>query len=199
MDDIYPSTREELQADVGFLLSVIHVETKRLNDGASRIILTGISQGCATGPITMLKGQCKLGGLSGWVPFRAQIEEIGTKASMEPAMRAGLEKLSEWTIGFKDGPTSHVRADPFVDASVLLCHSVEDGVVGYRQACAALKGSGREVEWKECRDGRYWISEPQGQDAIVAFLAREASEQYLSGGKERGEDEIGSPSFLVGV
>ncbi|KAF6239737.1 hypothetical protein HO173_002283 [Letharia columbiana] len=90
MDDIYPSTREELQADVGFLLSVIHDETKRLNGDASRIILTGISQGCATGLITMLKGQCKLGGLSGWMPFRAQIEEIGTKGSMEPAMRAGV-------------------------------------------------------------------------------------------------------------
>lgn len=88
-----------------------------------------------------------------------------------------LEKLSEWTIGFEDGPTSYVWADPFVDASVLLCRSVEDEAVGYRQACAALKGSGREVEWKEYRDGRCWISEPQGQDDIVAFLAREASER----------------------
>ncbi|KAF6225584.1 hypothetical protein HO133_009584 [Letharia lupina] len=67
LDDIYsltdPSTREELQADVGFLLSVIHDETKRLNGDASRIVLTGIGQVCATGSITMLKGQCKLGGL----------------------------------------------------------------------------------------------------------------------------------------
>lgn len=90
MDDIYPSTREELQADVGFLPSVIHDGTKRLNGDASRIILTGISQRCATGLITMLKGQCKLGGLSGWVPFRAQIEEIGTKGSVEPAMQTDV-------------------------------------------------------------------------------------------------------------
>ena len=91
LDDIYsltdPSTREELQADVGFLLSVIHDETKRLNGDASRIVLTGIGQVCATGSITMLKGQCKLGGLSGWMPFRAQIEEIGTRGSRPFAFR----------------------------------------------------------------------------------------------------------------
>lgn len=187
--DIYsltdPSAREELQTEglrdsVGFLQNLIRDEISLLDGDASRIILMGISQGCATGLLAMLVGQRKLGGfigLSGWMPFRAEIEEIGRKGAEKPAMRAEeLASVFTKILGVEgQKPDMSVLSTP-----ILLCHAADDEVVDIglsRQACAALEGLGMEVEWKEYRDGGHWINEPQGYDDIVAFLAREAPEQ----------------------
>lgn len=166
--DIYsltdPTAREELQVEglrdsVGFLLKLIHNEVELLNGDASRLFIMGISQGYATGLLAMLAEQYKLGGfigLSGWMPFRAQIEEMGKKGSGGPVM----------------------RAESVLSTPVLLCHAVDDEMVDIelnRQACAALKALGMEVEWKEYQDGGHWINEPQGHDDILVFLARESN------------------------
>ena len=82
--DIYsltdPSKREDLQKglrdSVTFLQGLIHEEAELVT--LDRVILMGLSQGCATGLHTLLAGQCKLGayiGLNGWMPFSAQIIE----------------------------------------------------------------------------------------------------------------------------
>lgn len=186
--DIYsltdPSAREELQVgglrdSVGFLLQLIRNELEHLDGDPSRLIIIGISQGCATGLLAVLAGQCKLGGfvgLSGWMPFRAQIEEIGKKASVESVTREELGTFLKSTIGRE----SDAGAQSFVGTPVLLCHAVDDEMVDIglnRQACAALKELGMGVESMEYRDGGHWINEPKGYDDIVAFLARESSEQ----------------------
>lgn len=186
--DIYsltdPSAREELQVQglrdsVGFLRNLIRDEIELLGGDASHLFIMGISQGCATGLLAMLVGRCKLGGfigLSGWMPFRAQIEATSRKESGDPVMRAELDTFFTSTIGLEDPmPDVSILSTP-----VMLCHAADDEVVDIelnRQACATLEGLGMKVQWKEYQDGGHWINEPQGYDDIVAFLARESSEQ----------------------
>ncbi|CAD6594625.1 MAG: hypothetical protein ASARMPRED_001361 [Alectoria sarmentosa] len=177
-----PSAREELQTEglkdsVGFLQNLIRDEISLLDSDASRIILMGISQGCATALVAMLVRQRKLGGFigfSGWMPFRAPIEEIGREGSEKPAIHAEeTAAFFETTFGL-EGPKPDVAV---LGTRVLLGHAADDEVVDIglsRRACAALEGLGMEVEWKEYRDGGHWISEPQDYDDIVAFLARGA-------------------------
>ncbi|OAX77629.1 hypothetical protein ACJ72_08070 [Emergomyces africanus] len=97
-----PGERTELQIDglcqtATFLRSLIESEAKKFasqeNDGYKRIILGGLSQGCAAGIFTFLAGG--LGednsnemefrdrklvggfvGMSGWLPFNKQLEDI---------------------------------------------------------------------------------------------------------------------------
>lgn len=87
-----PSAREELQVEglrhsVGFLLKLIHSDIELLGGDANPLLIMGISPGCATALLAMLDGQIKLGdfiGLSGWMHFREQIEEIGRKGCGKP-------------------------------------------------------------------------------------------------------------------
>lgn len=77
-----------------------------------------------------------------------------------------------------EGLKSNASAKAALTIPVLLCHAVDDEMVDIelkRQACAALKALGMEVEWKEYQDGGHWINEPQGHDDILAFLARESN------------------------
>lgn len=184
--DIYsltdPSAREELQVEglresVGFLLKTIHDEIELLNGDATRLFIMGISQGYATGLIAMLAGQVKLGGfigLSGWMPFRAQIEEIEKKGLDNSVMRE--EELSNFfraTFGLGDSKPD-VSAQSVLSTPVLLCHAVDDEVVDIelnRQACAVLEILGMRVQWKEYQDGGHWLNEPQGYDDMLFFLA----------------------------
>ena len=165
---------------MGLLQNLIRHERSLLDGDASRIILMGISQGCATALLAMLVGQHKLGGfigLSGWMPFRAQIEEIGRKGAGKPVICAEEMAAFFETTFELEGPKPDVAV---LSTPILLCHAADDEVVDIglsRQARAAFEGLGVEVEWKEYRDGGHWINEPQDYDDTVAFLARETPEQ----------------------
>ena len=167
---------------MGFLRNLIRDEIELLDGDASHLFIMGISQGCATGLLAMLVGRCKLGGfigLSGWMPFRTQIEAIGRNEFGDPVMRAELDTFFTSTIGLED-PTPDMSALSVLSTPVLLCHAADDEVVDIelnRQACAALEGLGMKVQWKQYQDGGHWINEPQGYDDIGTFLARESSEQ----------------------
>lgn len=190
--DIYsltdPSAREDLQVEglrdsVCFLWILIRDEIELLNGDASRLFILGISQGYATGLLAMLAGQYNLGGfvgLSGWMPFRVQIEDVGKNRSEKPMPCVEeLDTFLKTRIGL-EGPKPDASAQLFLSTPVLLCHAVDDEMIDIelnRQACTALKGFGMEVEWKEYQDGGHWINEPQGYDDIVAFLARKSTEQ----------------------
>ncbi len=172
---------EGLRDSVAFLLELIDDEVAFLGGDPSRLFIMSISQGCATGLLTMLVGKYRLGGfigVSGWMPFRAQIEEIGREGSVGSVMRARLDAFFESTVGLESSKME-ACARSCGSSRVLLCHSVDDEVVDIelgRQAGAALRGLGMEVEWREYRDGGHWINEPLGYDDVVAFLARECSE-----------------------
>ena len=84
--DIYsltdPSKREELQVEglrdsINFIQDIIKAEAKLVDP--KRLILPGLSQGCATGVLTLLGSQGKIGafiGCIGRMPFAAHIEDL---------------------------------------------------------------------------------------------------------------------------
>jgi lysophospholipase-2 len=76
-----PLERKEIQVEglresISFILSVIRKEASIVQP--ERVILGGISQGCATAIHTLLYGGIRLGGfigLSSWLPFQDDIEQ----------------------------------------------------------------------------------------------------------------------------
>ncbi|KAH7049348.1 phospholipase/Carboxylesterase [Macrophomina phaseolina] len=140
---------------------------------ANRIILAGISQGCATAIHAMLQATCKMGafvGFSSWLPFRKEVEEITRNSTTISGRLQALRSLP------------FARKAPLVegmslalDTPVFLGHSEDDEIVPVRHGrklCDALNGLGFSVEWHVYEDGGHWVNEPQGIDDLVAFLRR---------------------------
>ena len=85
--DVYsltdPSLRQELQTEglrlsVGFVCRLVEQEINVVDGDSGRVVLGGISQGCATAVRAMLSGP-KLGafvGLCGWIPFPGDVQDI---------------------------------------------------------------------------------------------------------------------------
>lgn len=120
---------EGLTDSIGFLLKLVRDEIELLDGDGSRLYILGISQGCATGLLAMLVGQVKLGGfigVSGWMPFRAQMEEIGNKGSENLVLREEeLGRFYRTTLGL-EGPKPDMSAQSVISTPVLLCHAVDD-------------------------------------------------------------------------
>ncbi|MCJ1460628.1 hypothetical protein MMC28_011010 [Mycoblastus sanguinarius] len=185
--DIYslgdPSQREELQIEglkdsIVFLHSLIEDEAKLVTP--SRLIILGISQGCATGLLALLASEYMLGafvGLSGWMPFRGHIEEA-TKEGPPSQVHSRLRTFFQSNFGLRK-PASIV-AESSVHTPVFLGHASDDEVIDIelgRQMRTALEGLGTKVEWKENGDCGHWIKEPAEFDDIVKFLSRAMEEK----------------------
>ncbi len=179
-----PSERKEIQIDglresVKEILDLIRAEATLISP--DRIILGGISQGCATAVHTLLYGGIRLGGfigLSSWLPF-------------QPGIITTMADNNSWSID-GDGlhynhkmlnmPTDQVETTLAVldhsstlvlETPVFLSHSRDDDVVPIangRKLCSTLEQLGMVVLWKEYEDGGHWINEPQGVDDIVSFI-----------------------------
>ena len=194
--DIYslkdPSQREYLQIEglrdsINHLTDIIKAEARAV--GHDHILLLGISQGYATGILTLLACQQKLGafvGISGWMPFRDQIEriaaqEIGSHDQSPsgnvsqkplPQVQAQLKHFFQDTFGIvKWKPT----AEPAITFStpMLLSHNNDDDVVDVGlgwQAFHALESLGVGQVMKTYENGGHWVNEPEGLDEIAAFL-----------------------------
>ncbi|TVY46040.1 Acyl-protein thioesterase [Lachnellula subtilissima] len=135
--------KEGLEESRSFIDDVIRKEI--LSIPADRIILGGISQGCAMAAATsLIDGNHKLGGFIGfssWMPFVAHTP------------------VPHYTIPVF---LAHCRDDQMVP--------VENG----RNLREDLERRGLVVTWKEYEDGGHWINEPQGVDDVVKFLQKVA-------------------------
>lgn len=176
--DIYsltePSKREDLQKEglrhsVTFLRHVIEQEAQ-LVGGFDKIILLGLSMGCATGLLTMLAGTRDLGafvGLNGWMPCKEQIQQSTKTADA----RASLAAFFASTLGFTTGKTESGLATP-----IYLGHMTDDEVVDVelgRQARVVLEDMGMTINWKEREvGGHLGFLEKVGLDDIVGFLEK---------------------------
>ena len=191
--DIYsltnPAEREELQIEglhdsVEFLLKILNNEAKIV--GPDRVILLGLSQGCAIGMglstrgkgthtnhcgcigiITLLASRLRIGGyvgLSGWMPFKAQIEEC---YEMED-----LATLFKTTLGL-DLPIL-TPEESIRDTPIFLGHTADDEVIDVelgREMRDLLKSKGMKVVWEEKKDGGHLgMLKPTALDSVVAFL-----------------------------
>ncbi|SMY21402.1 unnamed protein product [Zymoseptoria tritici ST99CH_1A5] len=117
--------------------------------GHDKIILGGISQGCAVAIYALLSGHRQLGGFIGlcsWLPKREVIKRI-------------------------DRTTNQAIKTP-----LLLCHSQDDDVINVTfgiESRDSLESIGMKPRWCEYAPGAempHWVNEPQGVDDMVAFL-----------------------------
>lgn len=124
-------------------------EERALVGGSERVLLAGISQGCATAMFALLASGERVGGffgLCGWLPLAEELEKL---------MRV-------------PGRLVEVLGMP-----VLLQHCRDDGVVPLRNGedlAARLERMGLSVRWECFEDGGHWLNEPKGMDGIVRFI-----------------------------
>lgn len=139
--------RPGLQHGAQYLLSIVEDEAGHV--GLQKVILAGISQGCATAIHTLLSsGVCVGGffGLCGWLPLADEVQQ--------------LSRAPGWG--------REVCAMP-----VLLQHCRDDGIVPVENGeflLGKLLELGMRVRWECFEDGGHWLNEPEGVDGIVDFV-----------------------------
>lgn len=72
-----------------------------MGKGKGKLILAGFSQGCAMGILGLLSGELKVDGfvgMSGWLPFRRQVDEIlaNNNKKTTKGNEVDVENLSQW-------------------------------------------------------------------------------------------------------
>ncbi|KAK7511658.1 Alpha/Beta hydrolase protein [Phyllosticta citriasiana] len=160
-----------LSESISSVIEVIEFEASLI--GTEKIILAGISQGCATAIHALLQGERRLGafvGVCSWLPFQSEIQSIA-KNSRTPAEKQnrlrGLFQLRHHSEN--EGSESNFA----LETPVLLAHSEDDDVVPIQNGERLSRGFielGMSVEWHTYKLGGHWINEPQGIDDMVGFL-----------------------------
>jgi predicted esterase len=169
--------RKEIQKDglnenIAGILSTIREETTLVNP--ERIILAGISQGCATGILALLAGRVRLGGfigICGWIPFEDDITAIAAYSKETSARLAKIRSLYHAPENeLMDEDTSIT----VVQTPIFLSHSNDDEVIPIRNGDKmqqVLRNLGFKITWVVYKDGGHWVNEPQGMDDMTAFIA----------------------------
>jgi predicted esterase len=186
--------REELQIegmqDTGeYIRGLIEQEVKQVGNG--KVVLGGLSQGCAAGLCVMLGLAGEVGylggfiGMSGWLPWRTGLEEILRQETVEEnddnpfgTDEAAEERVEMQAVNYfrdvTDLPPLSLSTFSHQFPPVFLGHGKTDEKVPLalgNEAAATLKRLGMDVEWKEYDIGHSYMV-PDEIDDIVAFLNR---------------------------
>ncbi|KAB8220933.1 Alpha/Beta hydrolase protein [Aspergillus novoparasiticus] len=198
-----PNTRTELQVDgleesTRFLRGLIDEEARLLNDGYSRVIIGGLSQGCATSIFCLLGGfpeddkVRQVGGfigMSGWLPFEREISGVLNSGERESDSEED-DPFSNDDENGEDIPghvqaINHVRdilnlpsleqsSCSYLGTPVFLGHGSADPKVsvelGQRMASILSDGFGMDVTWKAYDEFGHWYKVPDEIDDVVCFL-----------------------------
>ncbi|KAF8850772.1 alpha/beta-hydrolase [Acephala macrosclerotiorum] len=184
-----PAEKEELmipglQESIEDILDIVRAESQTVP--LDRIILGGISQGCATAILTLLSSDLQLGGFIGfcsWLPFKEKIEQLPTKSinrerEISRYIKTMLE-ISSATRNFEELETSlvslSVSPTTVIRPSVFLAHSRDDETVPFTMGEALkleITRLGFDVTWKEYTNGGHWIHAEHGIDDLSTFLHR---------------------------
>lgn len=138
-----PGLRESVQRLVGI------IEDEAREVGKERIVLAGISQGCATAIYALLTSGMRLGGfvgLAGWMPLGNEAQQI----------------IEDFEL-----------VGNVCDMPVLLQHCRDDGVVPVEsgeELKLRLEDVAMGVQWECFEEGGHWLNEPEGVDGIVRFV-----------------------------
>ncbi|EAU36003.1 predicted protein [Aspergillus terreus NIH2624] len=204
LDD--PNERPELQAEgladaAAFLRRLVDEEagllaTMHEGDAYERVVVGGLSQGCAAAVTFVLAAGVRLGafvGMSGWLPLERQIkgvmedgrggdEDCGVCFGDEEEEDEEEETSSVLRVvnHLRDvcdmevvGPEREVQATRGLQTPVFLGHGVEDPKVSVRlgrKMVQVLDALGMDVTWKEYEGLGHWYRVPDEIEDIVAFL-----------------------------
>jgi predicted esterase len=178
-----PEERKETQVQglkesIAFIMDVIQEEVRFVP--MKRIILGGISQGCATAIYALMATRVQIGGFIGlcsWLPFQQEINDIATGSvkSKESAIDQ-LQVLFGNPTHESDSERVNLmsRLKSALETPIFLSHSKDDEVVPVENGeklYQGLRALGAGVSWRKYEDGCHWVNEPQGVDDIVAFLS----------------------------
>ncbi|KAF4998912.1 hypothetical protein FGRMN_2843 [Fusarium graminum] len=170
------------------------IDDERVKVSHKNIILGGISQGCAMGFLCLLALEFPLGGfigMSGWLPFATQLEEVAIDDDDDEEHFSGDENpfASSDTVSVSHDARDRVhgyarellslestgRSEALQTFStpILLGHGEKDEKVVPslgRQACRVLQSVGFEVQWESYEDQGHWYKVPDQIDDIVNFI-----------------------------
>ena len=150
--------KEGLNRSAEVIVKVVREEAEVV--GLERVIVGGMSQGCAMGIFALLTKDMKVGGffgMCGWLPLADEIEKM---------MR------------------DKGRTKAVLDMPVLLQHCRDDSVVPVENGLdlkERLEKMGMSVRWECFDEGGHWLNEPEGMDGIVRFV-REIMEKKADAG-----------------
>jgi acetyl esterase/lipase len=206
----HPQERPELQlpglrASVAAILALVDAEEALFADAPTppfaggapeRIVLAGLSQGCATAVHALLRSGRRFAGfvgLCGWLPFVARVGPICAAQSgrIGRITRARREMLG-WEDG--EGEEGPSRADmrACLATPVFLAYCKDDNVVPIVngvELCKGLRDLGLMVTWHAYDTGGHWLNEPQGVDDLVQFIR-----QWVTGTNDGGIFSIRPPA-----
>ena len=202
--DIYsltnPNSEEELQIDglresVAFVHGLIDKEVRVFGPSAGdRIILGGISQGCAVAIMTLLSGACGIGafvGFNGWMPLLSRVKGVLSSPPndctafnerkcdrLASALRESLSIAKGSEPHLVDRGQENVLAgfeEEHIHTPIFLSHTKDDNVVDIalgREMRRTLIALGtHKVVWKQYEIGGHWIPAPEGFEDLVEFLS----------------------------
>jgi lysophospholipase II len=202
--DIYsltdPGVEEELQIDglaesVAFVQTLLVKEAQILGSSASdRVVLGGISQGCAVAVTALLTGTCRMGaflGFNGWMPLMDRVQKgvSETSGGHDASSRKKCERIAvalNSSLGFGGGGDRHPLGGMLDNAADVpqsgrlhtpsfLSHTADDEVIDIvlgKQMRDTLGSTGlHAVVWREYESGGHWIPEPEGFEDVVEFLS----------------------------
>jgi lysophospholipase-2 len=179
-----PEKRKGLQKDglrksVAFILEVVRKEMESVP--AKRIILGGISQGCATAVHALFALGVAIGGFigfCGWLPLQGEMDDVANciekrEGTATSALLEDIWNLPQSLANDSERRTGRnvvAQLRPIYQTPVLLSHSKDDEVVpianGERLG-SCLQYIFKDVVSKTYEDGGHWVNEPWGIDDIV--------------------------------
>jgi lysophospholipase-2 len=180
---------EGLKESIVNILDMVHEEMETIS--LDKIILGGMSQGCATAVFTLLSSGITFGGFIGvcsWLPFQQKISNSydATRENLPQLIREIREILrpSEETndkhINNLETALNElsVAGEPatggLIETPIFLAHSRDDEIVPFYQGQGlydTLRNLGAcKMVWKEYEDGGHSIHPKHGVDDIEAFL-----------------------------
>lgn len=165
---------EGLNESIFEIVEVVRSEAQ-LVGGVERVILGGISQGCATAIHALICGGIRIGGfigISSWLPFQEPIEDICRQYVNPTGRIQAIRALFFDPSAFLTALHLNNSSNPF-STPAFLSHSKDDDVVPIKNGerlHQGLRTLSIPVTWKEYEDGGHWVNEPQGVDDLVEFI-----------------------------
>ncbi|CAG8981242.1 hypothetical protein HYALB_00003840 [Hymenoscyphus albidus] len=166
--------REGLRESIRQIEGIVEEEAGIV--GSSKVILGGISQGCAAGIYAVLVTGMRIGGfmgVSGWLPFLRDIQRMpaGCQGKIE-----GVSAHVQEFLGYhgyqppKNGNTCYDKSPMFFS------HSKDDETVPFAYGDALFRNvrsimdNHDNIIFRQYKDGRHWIHPRHGVDDMFAFL-----------------------------
>ncbi|KAM0350590.1 hypothetical protein ACHAPU_003074 [Fusarium lateritium] len=172
------------------------IDEERSKVSGKNIILGGISQGCAMSLLCLLALEFPLGGyigMSGWLPFATQLEEIANDDDNDEAQFSGEENPFVSSDSESDSCDASAKVYEYarellslectecpeallaLSTPIFLGHGKEDEKVVPSlgdQACRVLRSVGFEVEWESYEGLGHWYKVPDQIDDIAKFISK---------------------------